>query len=203
MYIKTQANIGWVYADTTTQHKMMNVNNLVLVLTISLGLCFGLAQSAIYPYALVDQCTLADMNLTDIVGRWHVFSSNQTALVNGTLTITALNATHVRALATNQGNKMVLKNEVLEQNPWNKGRLDRIVDKGTYTLGVPWFVLTLRPSRYMTVFHGSYEDDDEGATKGGADANNVDHWAVYTRDEDISPVTQVRASRGLRCSKLV
>lgn len=83
----------------------------------------------------------------------------------------------------------LVKTYNLTQHENLPGKLEVLVNRGSWTAAIPTFVLSVEPEKYMTLYH--------------VHENGADDWAIYSRTATLSEEDYNKAIQGLICLRLV
>lgn len=167
-----------------TQSQMMAYSLLVALLTL-----VAVANSAVYPYAQQESCSVKDLNMSQLAGDWHMlYHKNNLAKKIGTSYSQIDNNT---VLASIREDGQLTQSFNLTQHPNLAGKLDNLINLGSYTIGVPTFVFAFEPDQFMTLYHAKSSEVES------------DEWAIYGRNTELSKENYDKAVQGLVCAGLV
>jgi len=146
-----------------------------------------LSNSIPYPYARQVQCSVKDLNISQLEGDWHTLyhkdnlNKKVVTKFNQVKNDTALTSIHEDGKFAQSFN--------LTQNAYLAGKLENLIDRGSWQMALPTFVLAFEPDQYLTLFH--------------AKLNGSDEWAIYGRGTELSKENYDKAVQGLVCANLV
>ncbi|XP_054157663.1 lopap-like [Oppia nitens] len=144
----------------------------------------------IYQWEKVKQNTIKALDINKLTGLWYaVFGKQQT---NDSIAM-ELNKTNDKTLEFKHivNGQLDHSYDLVQNYDTLQGKLDRVIDRGDYQLGYPWWVLHTDYDQYLVVYQCLLLTDDPNATE-----SSVDVWTVYSRTKQLTD-EQLANARGL------
>ncbi|KAH9393499.1 hypothetical protein TYRP_021634 [Tyrophagus putrescentiae] len=148
---------------------------------------FFSAQGVPYIFYQHEQCAVNKLNVSDLSGDWHLVYHKDKLPKKTVTKISHLGGRALQVAVQEDGN--LVKTYNLTQHESLPGKLENLVNRGSWTAAIPTFVLSVEPDKYMTLYH--------------ANENNSDDYAIYSRTAVLSEDNYNKAIQGLVCLRLV
>ncbi|CAG2104923.1 unnamed protein product [Medioppia subpectinata] len=135
---------------------------LVLLITMT-----TITQQMVHPYNQAISKTLHQFDLNELTGRWYsVYNSGQRP-GNSLCPVLDVRVDNGNVTVTERLGIDVITNEILISNQNLKGKLEKVINMGTFTIGLPWYILQVHPVLvvYKQISFNKHEDQ----------------WSVYSR----------------------
>lgn len=147
-----------------------------------------LTESMPYFYYQHEMCAVKKLNVSELAGEWHIVYHKDDLTGKKVSTNMSLLEETSLLFSTQQDGQLVSSLN-LTQHPSLPGKLENLVNYGSWTAAIPTFVLAVKPDSYITVYNSK--------------VNGTDDWAIYSRNNTLSQEDYDKAAQGLICLNLV
>ncbi|KAJ6216322.1 hypothetical protein RDWZM_007479 [Blomia tropicalis] len=162
---------------------------MIAFATILVVMKFSTVYGIPNPYYLHQQCSVPKLNISQLAGEWTALyhKNNHTKV----LTTTFSKVNDNTLMATMKEGDQIVRTFNLTQRESMPGMLEELINKGSFTIGVPTFVLKFDPeNNYVTLYNGKEDLSDE--------------WAIYGRTKStLCERCYNDAVQGLECAGLM